>query len=105
MHFIRDKKANDELEVKYVNTEEQLANLLTKPFTTVCASTLSSKFNVSIPPHLRLIRIVEENDPTIRKPLSKRLTYAFEWTDSTSNNAGPSKDPSNIFSNTSCKLP
>lgn len=46
VHFVRDKITAKELEVKYVNNENQLANILTKALPTTSFEYFRSKLNV-----------------------------------------------------------
>ena len=46
VHFIRDKIIAKKLEVKYVNSKNQVADILTKAWPTASFKYLRSKFNV-----------------------------------------------------------
>ena len=46
MHFIRDKVLARELEINYIPSEEQIANILTKPLTFTQFNYLRSKLNM-----------------------------------------------------------
>ena len=46
VHYMRDKVLNKELEVRYIPTDEQVANVLTKPLSFPKFSYFHSKLNV-----------------------------------------------------------
>ena len=46
VHFIREKVANNELEIRYVLTKDQVVDILTKPLTVERFAYLKNKFNV-----------------------------------------------------------
>lgn len=45
-HFVRDKVASGELIVSFVSTQDQLADIFTKPLPAQCFQTLQTKLNV-----------------------------------------------------------
>lgn len=59
VHFIRDKVLAEEIEVKYICTEEQNADILSKPLVTTRFHYLKDKLTVEISPQFRLKGAVE----------------------------------------------
>ena len=50
MHFIRDKVLAKELEIRYIPSEEQIADILTKPLTFIHFNYFRAKLNVQTCP-------------------------------------------------------
>ena len=46
MHFVRDKVLAEKLEINYIPSEEQIVDVLTKPFTFIHFNYLRTKLNV-----------------------------------------------------------
>ena len=60
IHFVRDYVANGVLDVRFVNTRDQLVDILTKPLSSLRFSMLKNKLSVlSNPLRLRLRGVLE----------------------------------------------
>lgn len=68
-HFVRDKVANKSLEVCFIPTTDQLADVLTKPIVSVRFQHFCFKLNVRHPP-LNLQEDVKAKDKAKDKTLS-----------------------------------
>ena len=68
IHFVRDYVANGVLDVRFVSTKDHLADILTKPLSSLRFSMLKNKLSVLSNP-LRLREGVRDiNDPCERHP-------------------------------------
>uniref|UniRef100_A0A2N9H904 Reverse transcriptase Ty1/copia-type domain-containing protein n=1 Tax=Fagus sylvatica TaxID=28930 RepID=A0A2N9H904_FAGSY len=78
-HFVRDMVANKSLNVRFVSSHDQLADLLTKPISSSWFALLRTKLNVlSIP--LGLKGRVKDNHPTSRLTQAAHADKEAEYT-------------------------
>jgi hypothetical protein len=49
-HFVRDRVAKREIQVRFISSKDQLADVLTKPLPLVSFAYFRSKFRVESPP-------------------------------------------------------
>lgn len=78
VYFIRDKVSTGQLNIQYINTEDQLVYLLTKSLAVARLSTLLSKLQVFDHLHFRSIRIVRESVEEDKR-LKFGSSYNSEW--------------------------